>query len=190
MPVGLRVGSFLDEVWITGSTGAPLPEGAVHLSSAEACFRVDEWFGDEPRARYRLADVCAKLGVAQLLGSQRGPAELKSEVRRAFELGALRAYRLPHRPAGGAVPPRPEEKPSEAPPAPKEEPTSWIAIQLVDDSDPPVPVPFKKYRVELPDQSVREGMLDENGQAMLRGVDPGSCKVSFPQLSADDWKAA
>jgi hypothetical protein len=190
MRVSFRVGGLLDEVWIIGSTNTPLPDGAAHLSPAEACFRLDEWFGDEPRARCRLADVCASLGTALLLGSQRSPVEFKAEVRRAFESSALRAYRLPHRPVGGAVPRRPEEKPSEPPPAPKDKATSWIAIQLVDDSDPPVPVPFKKYRVELPDQAVREGMLDENGQVMLRGVDPGSCKVSFPQLHGDDWKPA
>lgn len=49
------------------------------------------------------------------------------------------------------------------------------------DSDPPKPVPCKKYQVELPDQSIREGMLDANGQARLEDFDPGTCKVSFPQ---------
>ena len=73
------------------------------------------------------------------------------------------------------------------PAAPVEEKT-WIGIRLVDDADPPRPVPFEKYRIELPDQSIREGQLDANGQARVSGFDPGSCKVSFPRLHGDDWK--
>ena len=72
---------------------------------------------------------------------------------------------------------------------PREQKT-WVAIELMDDSDPPKPVPFKKYRIELPDQSIREGMLDANGQARIEGFDPGTCKVSFPQFHGADWDQA
>jgi len=45
-------------------------------------------------------------------------------------------------------------------------------------------------RGELPDGSTREGLLDMNGQAMIQDIDPGTCKVSFPQLHAEDWQPA
>ncbi len=42
----------------------------------------------------------------------------------------------------------------------------------------------------VPVGSIREGLLDMNGQAMIRDIDPGTCKVSFPQLRAEDRQPA
>jgi hypothetical protein len=81
-----------------------------------------------------------------------------------------------------------DEAPPPAP-APKEV-TTWISIELVDDQDPPQPVTFVSYRIELPDGSTRSGMLDGFGKARLDGIDPGTCKVSFPAFDGRDWAPA
>ena len=51
------------------------------------------------------------------------------------------------------------------------------------------PVPGKPYRVTLPDgQTVAEGTLDEKGFAGVDGIEPGMCKVTFPNLEKQAWK--
>ena len=80
----------------------------------------------------------------------------------------------PHKP-----PQTPEEKARK---------TSWIEIELVDDDGQPVP--GERYRIELSDGSTAEGTLDEKGQARVEGIEPGSCKVTFPDLDQDTWEKA
>lgn len=64
---------------------------------------------------------------------------------------------------------------------------SWIEIELADKKGKPVP--GEAYRVTLPDgQTVAEGTLDEKGFARVDGIDPGTCKVSFPKLEKQAWK--
>jgi hypothetical protein len=80
-----------------------------------------------------------------------------------------------------------DEAPAKKPaPAPKQD-TTWVGIVLFDDDEPPKPVPYVSYRIELPDGAVRTGMLDGNGRARLDGIDPGTCKVSFPSFDRRDW---
>jgi len=62
--------------------------------------------------------------------------------------------------------------------APKEE--HWIEIELLDDAG--VPVADELYLVELPDGSKLTGRTDSAGKARVEGVDPGTAKVSFPDL--------
>jgi hypothetical protein len=57
---------------------------------------------------------------------------------------------------------------------------AWIAIQLVDQENHPVS--GAPYRIQLPDGSVIEDNLDERGSATIRGIDEGSCQVSFPDV--------
>lgn len=68
----------------------------------------------------------------------------------------------------------------------KEEKKSWIEIELVDEEDDPVP--GEKYKITLPDDSVAEGTLDNNGFARVDGINPGTCKVTFPKLDKDAWE--
>ena len=56
----------------------------------------------------------------------------------------------------------------------------WIEIELLDDSG--APVPDAMYLVELPDGSKKTGRTDANGRARVEDVDPGTAKVSFPDL--------
>lgn len=95
------------------------------------------------------------------------------------------------RPGPGQVPPlvRDEPPPASEPP-PEEQPTAWLEVTLMDDGDPPAPVPGAKYVVELADGTVIEGYLDGEGKARVEGIQEGSAKVSFPDYDAADLKPA
>lgn len=64
--------------------------------------------------------------------------------------------------------------------------TSWIEIELVGEDDQPIA--GEKYKVVLPDDTVAQGTLDQNGWARIEGFEKGSCKVSFPNLDQDAWE--
>jgi type VI secretion system secreted protein VgrG len=82
----------------------------------------------------------------------------------------------------------PPHKPPKAGEAGAEEKTHWIEIELVDENGKPVP--GEEYKVTLPDGStVASGTLDGKGKARVEGIDPGSCKVTFPNLDKDSWKS-
>jgi hypothetical protein len=158
-----------------------------------AASRANAWFPegrgcDAPHGRL-LAEIAAALGE-ETLGrpDEATTKQQKALVRRALRDGRLiaRRVRLPAPPEGFA---EPQEEARAARVAPRED-TTWIEILLVDDSDPPRPQPFIRYRIELPDGAVREGMLDANGRAMLTGIDRGTCEVTFPGLDARDWSPA
>ncbi len=68
----------------------------------------------------------------------------------------------------------------------KEQKRSWIEIKLVDEEDQPVP--GEPYQITLPDGSVIEGTLNEEGCARVDGLDPGSCSVTFPNLDRTAWE--
>ena len=69
----------------------------------------------------------------------------------------------------------------------KQEKQSWIEIEMVDEEDQPVP--GMAYRITLPDgESVAEGTLDDKGFARVDGIEPGTCKITFPELDKDAWE--
>jgi type VI secretion system secreted protein VgrG len=80
--------------------------------------------------------------------------------------------------AAASAPPKTPFKPQPAK-------TSWIEIELVDESG--APVPGAAYQVVLPDGSTAEGTLDEKGLARIDGIDPGNCQITFPDLDQDAW---
>ena len=71
----------------------------------------------------------------------------------------------------------------------EDEEKHWIEIELVDEEDNPVP--GEKYKVTMPDGSVAQGTLDYNGFVHIGGIkDPGTCKITFPNLDKDAWEPA
>ena len=63
---------------------------------------------------------------------------------------------------------------------------AWIEIILVDmDGNP---MPNVKYRITPPSGAPVEGRLNEHGQAGLYQIEPGNCKITFPDLDKDAWE--
>lgn len=62
---------------------------------------------------------------------------------------------------------------------------SWVEILLVDLEGNPVP--GVRYRITTPDGEVREGRLNEHGQAGYYQIDSGNCKITFPDLDKEAW---
>ena len=89
---------------------------------------------------------------------------------------------------GGSPGTSPDARPDlpEEPEDPKGK--TWIEIALRAEDEPHDPVPFARYRVTLPDGSIKEGKLDEEGKARVEGVDPGTCQVTFPDMDASEWR--
>lgn len=61
-----------------------------------------------------------------------------------------------------------------------------LEIELLDEDGNPAS--FQKYEVELPDGSIRKGVLGRDGKALILGVEPGDCKVMFPDINEDEWE--
>lgn len=182
------VGVFFDEgvrYTIAGWADPPSPEGGRRLDRHEARWALERLLG-----RGRRADI-----VAVYDAFLRGPLRVTDEadVRRmldalvaAADRGHLRIYEV--KLVGSSTRREVDEDDEAAGPAraPREEKT-WIEIVLTDDDDPPRPVAFARYRIELPDGSTREGILDDHGKARLVDIDPGTCQVSFPSFDGRDW---
>jgi type VI secretion system secreted protein VgrG len=62
---------------------------------------------------------------------------------------------------------------------------AWVELQLVDKMNNPIP--GEPYRVTLPDGSVQEGRLDDQGNARISNCDPGDCQITFPNLDKNAW---
>ncbi|MAY75772.1 MAG: hypothetical protein CMJ31_13860 [Phycisphaerae bacterium] len=63
---------------------------------------------------------------------------------------------------------------------------SWIEIELVDEEDNPVA--GEKYSVLAPDGREASGTLNQHGWARIDRIEPGTYKVSFPDLDKDAWE--
>ncbi len=62
---------------------------------------------------------------------------------------------------------------------------AWIEIILVDNEGKPMP--GVKYRITPPGGNAVEGRLNEHGQAGLYQIEPGNCKITFPDLDREAW---
>jgi hypothetical protein len=65
---------------------------------------------------------------------------------------------------------------------------TWIEVRLVDEEG--TPIGLVRYEVELPDGSLKSGMLDERGIARFEDIDPGKCQVTFPDIDGREWRRA
>ena len=72
---------------------------------------------------------------------------------------------------------KPAEKPKEK--------KAWIEIILVDMEGKPMS--GVKYRITPPGGTPKEGRLNQHGQAGLYEIEPGNCKVTFPDLDKEAW---
>jgi type VI secretion system secreted protein VgrG len=51
-------------------------------------------------------------------------------------------------------------------------------------------VVFKFFEIELVDGSVAEGNLEDQGLARVEAIEPGNCRITFPQLDQEAWERA
>ena len=63
---------------------------------------------------------------------------------------------------------------------------TWIDVRLLYPDGRPVA--GAKYRVELPDSSIQEGTLDDEGKVRFDGIVPGQAVIEFPGLDGREWK--
>jgi type VI secretion system secreted protein VgrG len=68
----------------------------------------------------------------------------------------------------------------------KEKKTSWIEFEMVGEDDKPIP--GVRYKVTLPDDTVSEGSLNEKGFVKIDGCEPGTAKITFPDLDGGAWE--
>ncbi|WP_437716162.1 hypothetical protein WMF45_06960 [Sorangium sp. So ce448] len=164
-------------------------EGGVdlHHARASAAAWLRQLFA-EPHNRpalRRLLDDAAPASVVHRLAD----ADVLDALSRLLLSGRvqLREAPLPWLPSyGGDAADAEEQAPASAVPrAPRTELT-WIEIRLLGEDDRPIP--YERYRVELPDGSIREGSLDDEGRARLDGIEAGACLVTFPALDQEAWE--
>ena len=83
-------------------------------------------------------------------------------------------------------------KPKERPPVeekPKTPEKTWVKIKLIDMRGKPIP--GERYRIKVPGNvEPQEGVLDDEGEAACWGIDPGTCKITFPDLDEEAWEDA
>lgn len=103
-------------------------------------------------------------------GRSSEPEAAPVEVKTSFEMTQRVLHTLGAR--------RPAEK--------QKEKKAWIEIILVDMEGKPVP--GVKYRITPPGGQPVEGRLNEHGQAALYQIEPGSCKITFPDLDRESWE--
>lgn len=153
-------------------------ERGAAMPGAALARKVDGWLRD-PARRAQMLKICRD--VFSHTGTDDAAAR---QLRRAFELGRLVAFRLDRVRASGDE----QETAAEgfAPGGTPEERLTWIEIELVDTDGRPAP--GQRYRITLPDGEVREGRLDAQGLARVEGIDPGACEVTFPDFHEDDWR--
>jgi hypothetical protein len=184
-----RIGNFPDEVWIIRRSGVAPPFGGQAVSASVAHGALDGWLPRGALALQVLREMAEEVGDARAGSLRADRAALLGIASAALGDGRLKAFRkttplsLPAKQQPG---PGPNPGPSPGPQPQK----TFVAIMLQTDEPTPKPVAFKRYKIELPDHTTREGMLDANGCARVEGIDPGTCKVSFPDFHKDDWQAA
>ena len=70
--------------------------------------------------------------------------------------------------------------------AEEDEASSASAATLAED----FPVAGEKYRIELPDGTVHEGVLEDDAVVRFEGIPRGPCTVSFYELDQEAWEVA
>jgi len=63
--------------------------------------------------------------------------------------------------------------------------TTWIEIELVEPDG--TPAANERYKLTLPDGSIKFGHLDQHGKARVERLQPGNCQVTFPDRDEQVW---
>lgn len=164
----------------------PGSRGGVPAAEAEAnASLLPGWFdADDPFARDFLIDLGELVGIDADHGRDLPNEKLVALLQEAVLEGELRVQAH----VEGFTVFRAEERLSEPPPRaePEGPKLTWVAIRLVDDEGNPVP--YRRYRIETPEGQTREGILDDQGRARVDGIEPGTCRVTFPGLDGRAWR--
>ena len=70
----------------------------------------------------------------------------------------------------------------------KDSKKTWVEFDLLDKNKRPVK--GLSVEVTLPDGSIEKGSLSEKGSFRKDGIDPGTCRVRFPDLDGREWAKA
>jgi hypothetical protein len=62
----------------------------------------------------------------------------------------------------------------------------WVEVSLVDQDGNPVA--DANYEITVPGGSTITGTLNSKGAARVEGIDPGNCKITFPDYDQDGCK--
>lgn len=143
----------------------------------------------DPINRYRMRAMLAEeLGVTDI--SRLHDHEVLDLLAARMSSGFLRMTPQPLRPAPVGPPVlRKEEEEAGGESGAVEDSGLWVAIELVDGDDQPVP--DARYQLTLPGGQVREGRLDANGVASFPNLqNDGECIVCFPDIDEEAWAPA
>jgi type VI secretion system secreted protein VgrG len=130
----------------------------------------------------------SQLKIASGPGSPPTPGMKRSAVKPAAPEAALEADNADPGKVSQAKVSKAQQQRAEIPFKPSSfvhEEKSRVEIELTDEEGNPVA--GEKYKITLPDGSVKTGTLDQNGYARVAGIDPGTCEVTFPNLDKDAW---
>jgi hypothetical protein len=100
-------------------------------------------------------------------------------------------FRLRGRPTGtGEQEARQIERPRPRAVAPSERKPvkTWVEFQLVDETG--APVSDVAYEITLPDGSAQTGRFGASGKLRFDDIDPGQCRIRFPEIDAKEWRPA
>ena len=65
---------------------------------------------------------------------------------------------------------------------------SWLKLAM--NYEDGSPAAGEAYEVKTPDGKIRKGSLNNKGKAHIKGIEPGNCEVTFPNLDKDAWEDA
>jgi hypothetical protein len=178
---------------------ADQPDGEYHEFRGNQDFAL-QWlrqFRSDYFAMNMLRTLCAQESMTRLSDD-----EVLGQVSRWLSSGRVKARRPVIRSTAGIGTSEPEPVRESSPAFPLEDHKSrdrekknrsllvpkktWVEIKLVDQDG--AVVPNERYRVTLPDGTVKEGRLDEKGWMRESGIDPGQCTITFPDIHHEEWQ--
>lgn len=169
------------------------PPELVSLGVPISARQMEAWLG-ETSARQQLLQIYEHLngsGASSQQLSDRNFLEqnLSQKLVEAFRRGRLIAIDAPRSFLTQIVT---ESGEKDAPPPPlanrsqsKSKQLTWVAVSLVDLKGRPIP--RERFRIELPDGTIKEDALDEQGRARIDGIEPGQCEICFPEIDGREW---